>query len=353
VSEAAPSEGSLRRAPTRRLALLVILASAAAMFFPATASEPPRTAEKPAKIEIRARPIPAFDPREEARKRFGALEFRGGLELSSDHPNFGGISAIAVTADGERFLAVSDRGRWLRGRIVAVGERPLRVVDAEMAPILGTDGRPIGARGWYDTESLTEDGGTVYVGIERVNRILKFDYGRDGLLAPGQPINLPAGVRQLSRNKGLEALFYVPRGALAGTLIGISEMDLDSAGNIRGFLIGGPAPGSFSLVRHDDFDVTAAALAPDGDVIVLERRFTFFRGAGMRMRKIPLASFKPGAVLEGAVLFEADRSFAIDNMEGLAIHRNARGEIILTLISDDNFNPLQRTILLRFALVAD
>jgi hypothetical protein len=38
-------------------------------------------------------------------------------------------------------------------------------------------------------------------------------------------------------------------------------------------------------------------------------------------------------------------------MEALAVHRNAAGETILTLISDDNFNPLQRTILLRFALV--
>jgi hypothetical protein len=38
-------------------------------------------------------------------------------------------------------------------------------------------------------------------------------------------------------------------------------------------------------------------------------------------------------------------------MEALGVHRNAAGETILTIISDDNFNPLQRTILLRFALV--
>ena len=45
-----------------------------------------------------------------------------------------------------------------------------------MAPILGPDGQPLQARGWYDTESLAEDGGTVYVGIERVNQIVRFDY---------------------------------------------------------------------------------------------------------------------------------------------------------------------------------
>ena len=41
----------------------------------------------------------------------------------------------------------------------------------------------------------------------------------------------------------------------------------------------------------------------------------------------------------------------IDNMEGLAVHTNAAGEIIVTMISDDNFNKgLQRTLLLQFAL---
>ena len=41
------------------------------------------------------------------------------------------------------------------------------------------------------------------------------------------------------------------------------------------------------------------------------------------------------------------------NMEGIGLHRNASGETILTLISDDNFLPFQRTLLLQFALVGD
>ena len=57
------------------------------------------------------------------------------------------------------------------------------------------------------------------------------------------------------------------------------------------------------------------------------------------------------SLVEGSVLFEAGNNFEIDNMEGLAVHRNAAGETILTLVSDDNFSLLQRTILLRFALI--
>ena len=35
-------------------------------------------------------------------------------------------------------------------------------------------------------------------------------------------------------------------------------------------------------------------------------------------------------------------------MEGLSVHRNAGGEIVLTLVSDDNFSMIQRTLLLQF-----
>ena len=41
----------------------------------------------------------------------------------------------------------------------------------------------------------------------------------------------------------------------------------------------------------------------------------------------------------------------IDNMEALSVSRNAAGETILTIMSDDNYNFFQRTLVLRFALV--
>ena len=62
---------------------------------------------------------------------------------------------------------------------------------------------------------------------------------------------------------------------------------------------------------------------------------------------------KPGATIDGEVLGTFDMGYQIDNMEGLAVTRNAAGETLLTIVSDDNFNPLQRTVLLRFALLAD
>src|SRR6266478_4978806 len=164
-------------------------------------------------------------------------------------------------------------------------------------------------------------------------------------------IALPPGLRSLPSNKGIEALVFVPKGLpLAGTLIAISERGLDKAGNIRGFLIGGASPGDFAVRRSSNYDVTDAALLPGGDVVLLERRFSWSSGLAVRMRRIPLGEIKPGAVVDGPVLFEVDLGYEIDNMEGLSVHRSAGGEVVLTLISDDNFSAVQRTLLLQFTL---
>ncbi len=161
---------------SRISAFLAILALA---LIPA-AAQPPRDLGGVRRIDVRAEAIAAFDPRDTSLKRFGALEFRGGLVLESPAKEFGGISALRGGGDGQNFISLTDKGYWLRGRIVYRGSAPIAIADAEMAPILGPDRRPLKSRGWYDTESLAVDGGTLYVGIERVQRIVRVDYGRDG-----------------------------------------------------------------------------------------------------------------------------------------------------------------------------
>jgi hypothetical protein len=59
---------------------------------------------------------------------------------------------------------------------------------------------------------------------------------------------------------------------------------------------------------------------------------------------------QPGALVDGPVLIDVGMSHEIDNMEGLSVHRSPRGEVVLTLISDDNFSVLQRTVLLQFVM---
>ena len=45
--------------------------------------------------------------------------------------------------------------------------------------------------------------------------------------------------------------------------------------------------------------------------------------------------------------------YQIDNMEGLSVHVDSAGDAVLTLISDDNFSFIQRSLLLQFAVMGE
>ncbi|MBR0991454.1 esterase-like activity of phytase family protein [Bradyrhizobium japonicum] len=327
------------------------------------ASEPPPRAlqvenavVEPVSVEVNARAIPHFEPRDRTRTRFGSLEYRSGLVLTSPYRGFGGLSGIRLDAKGEGFLAVSDQGGWFTGRIRYSGGKMTGLDDVEAAPLLGAEGRPITEkRLWWDSEAIARDGDVVYVGLERVNQILRYDFSKGGTRARGAMVPVPPGIRKLPSNKGLEALVFVPKGKdrnmpLAGTLIAFSERGLDADGNLTAFLIGGPTPGQFSVRRTEKYDISDAVLLPSGELLILERKFSWFTGVNIRIRSLQLKSIAPGAVVDGPALFAADLGHEVDNMEGIDAHVTSEGETVLTLISDDNFSMLQRTLLLQFTL---
>lgn len=311
-----------------------------------------RYAPAPTRIEVQTTPIEIFDNREPSQTRFGNLEFRGGLVLSSKHEAFGGLSGLHVESDGSRFVAVTDRGSWLRGQIAYRNGRPAGIVDAELAPILGADGKPFAAAARFDAEAMTELDGQFYLAVERVHRIFRFDYRAHGVLARGEPVAMPSDFGTLLSNKGIECLAAGPKGsALAGQLIAVSEASLDAAGNMRAFLIKGDRVERFAVKRSGDFDVSGCDILPSNDLLLLERHYSPSRGIALRISRVPLDALKPGATVEGEPLILADLAYQIDNMEAIAVHRNAQGETIITLVSDDNFSPIQRNLLLQFKLV--
>lgn len=312
-------------------------------------SKPSTLPEQREPLTVTATPITRFKLNDE-RTRFGALSFRGGLVLRSSYPAFGGISGFHLSADN-RFLAVTDAGVFLAGRLDLDGDRPTGLSDVTAAALQDDAGRLQAQRGRGDSESLAVAPDAVYVGMETINEVWR--YPRDPLGAHGTLVPVPAAVRKLRNNLGLESLAYVPSGPLKGALIGIGEEGFEKGGDLPGFIIGGPQPGAFTIAKSGPFNATDLALAPDGALYLLERHFSITTGVLMQIRRFALTDVKPGAVLAGTVLGTFDGGYDIDNMEGLAVTTNAAGETLLTLISDDNFSPLQRTILLRFAVTPD
>ena len=196
--------------------------------------------------------------------------------------------------------------------------------------------------------------GHAYVGIERVQEVLRFRWTTDAVRGRGEPVPLPPAVKALPANKGLEALAFAPRASpLRGALVAVAERARwgDDAPT-RGFVLTGPEPGAFDIARSDAYDVTDLAFLDGGDALLLERRYAVLLGPAVRIRRLRADVIRPGMLVDGPVIFEAASGHEIDNMEGLALHDGADGATLVTLISDDNFSPVQRTLLLEFALEA-
>ena len=96
-------------------------------------------------------------------------------------------------------MAYAGKGSWFTGRIVYRGREMTGIDDVEAAPLLGPDGRPITARGWFDSESIALDGTLVYIGLERVNQILRYDFAKGFTRARGEVVRWSVHVIRASR----------------------------------------------------------------------------------------------------------------------------------------------------------
>jgi hypothetical protein len=292
-----------------------------------------------------------------AQKTFGEFEFAGGLALTSPNRQFGGLSGIDFLPDGESFVAISDTGYWFTGTLTRENGRLTGLADTQWAPMLDAKGQPLGIKNRSDAEGLrlaSLNGRTVaYVSFEQANELRLYRPRRDGkgglALARPEVIKFAREGRKIAGNRGLETVALAPAdGTLAGSPVLVAERSLDKAGNHRAWIVRGPEAGTFSVVRSGDYDVTDGAFLPNGDLLILERRVVVPYGVGMRLRRLPGDAIRPGAVVDGPVVLEADMLSQIDNMEGLAVSTDPDGRTRVTLVSDDNVSMLQRTLLLEF-----
>ncbi|WP_457089337.1 esterase-like activity of phytase family protein [Microvirga sp. P5_D2] len=297
-------------------------------------------------IVVRAEPISRLSNTDPDRSRFDSLLFRSGLDLRSETPAFGGFSGLWRSAKGQDLIALADNAQFLRARIETADGRLSGLSDAVMAPLLFNNGKALRRSRSYDTESLAVSGSAIFVGVERNHAVVRFGRNKAGAPIEGIPIPVPKEMKDLPSNGGLEAIGVAPpRSPLSGALVGIAEGG-------QGFVFTGSRQGTFEVARSGGYDVTDLAFMDTGDMLLLERRFTLLGGFGCRLRRVAGSTVKVGARLEGEVIYESEPSHQVDNMEGLAVHREGT-ETVISLISDNNFNTrLQRTLLLEFALAA-
>ena len=298
----------------------------------------------PLEIAARAVPLQAEDPE---RARVGPLRFLGGLQLTSADLRFGGFSALLLSEDGARLTAVTDRGHWITARLIADPTgAPLGLDEAEIGELHGPGGRHLRGKRDSDSESLARlPGGALVVGFERDHRLWRYPAAPNPLAGRPEAIPVPAGLRALRGNSGIEALATLADGALLAIAEGRKEAATSPA-----FLWRGGAWSELAYPRVPGFRPTGATTLPGGDLLVIERSFNLIDGVAIRLQRIPAAAIRPGATLNGETLAVLRPPLTLDNMEGLAARRGPDGATLVYLISDDNFRALQRTLLLVFAL---
>lgn len=295
-------------------------------------------------LRVEAEPLP-LDSRDPPDLRLGPLAFLDGLVLRGGQ-GFGGWSDLLV--EGERVLFLGDEGSILTARLDLDAEGRLRgLAEAEIRPLLDEEGRPLSDKRLRDAEAMTRlPDGSLAVAFERRHRLWRYA----DPTAAAEPLPQPPLLDDLGPtrdNSGLEALAMLPDGRLFGILEG--EQGAAESG---AFVMHPDGSGyrALSYVLHDDFQVTETAVLPDGDLLVLERFYKPEIGPKARLRHLPAAALEGNAPLEAALWGELAWPRAVDNMEGLAVAKDAQGRTLVYLLSDDNFNPAQRTLLLRFEL---
>jgi hypothetical protein len=305
-------------------------------------------------LALEVRPVP-FHPSEPDRQTAGLLRFRGGLWLRSADPRFGGLSDLRVAPDGAGLLAVSDCGHGFVGTLVHdSGGDLVDLQAARLVELTGLDGEPlVGVDG--DAESLAyeaDDG--ILIGFEKHPRVWR--YARVPPFAgPPEAHPAPPFADACPGNRGLETMVALEDGRLfmaceaAGPEATLAWVGRGERWTARPYPLNADGPGGV-------FRPSAAALLPDGDVLVLERRFPPLEVRLVKLTKADLEGTGPLAPSEIARLAPPQ---SVDNFEGIDVRQDPSGATLLYLLSDDNGctksagvvpSRLQRTLLLLFEL---
>lgn len=265
----------------------------------------------------------------------------------------GGFSALWLDGNGLDFVALSDRGAWVRGRLTRGNGGAVSSVGVQSrGPLLRSTGDALRG-GETDAEAIARVGETFFVAYEGEHRVMRH------AALEGAPERMPRAddFDALQGNSGFEAL----AADAAGRLCAIPERSRGRGG--KPLPLGRPeavvAEGedhpfpvycfdgegwaaSFTLPRRGAYLVSGADFGPDGRLYVLERDFAVI---GFRSR---IRSFDAQGGDERVEMQSALR--AHDNLEGLSVWQDAEGRIRATMLSDDNQRGIQVTEFVDYVL---
>ncbi len=318
----------------------------AAVFAATVMAAEPATLPGVVSLPLTAEPVP-LDPGDPARRDVGRLRYLGGLVLRSTNAAFGGVSALRAGPDG-RLLGITDTGAWVSFGVVERAGRLVGVTAGIMAPLRDETGRTARSKSDFDAEGLAWDPetGEALVSLEQDHRVLSY-----GGIDPARPESLDRKAVRVERNPATAAWPSNGGGEAIAVLSGgdrliFEEEGQDAAGASDVLRIGSAGTRVLRYTPPTGYRPTDAVEVAPGLLLVLNRRYTLIDGMSAALTLVPVDE-----AMRGTEIARLVPPLSVDNMEGMALVRHD-GRTFIYLISDDNFKVFQRTLLLKFEVLA-
>lgn len=260
------------------------------------------------------------------------VRYAGGVALQADPGSpLHSLSDLKLTGDSG-FISVSDVGDLARGKLAL--DRRGRLIGLEglsVRRLTLTDGAPISQKTEGDAEGLAiTAAGDLLVSFERDHRI--WNYGPLTALRAPQAVERPDF--PFAENDGMEGLAASSDGwRVAGEAGGVWDCIPARCAVVT-------PPPETPLAESDD-RITGMDRDPAGGWFVVQRSYRVPVDVRARVRRMAA----DGTL--GPVLIELKLPGTTDNFEGIAAERRG-DQTRLYILSDDNFNAVQRTLMLAF-----
>ena len=270
------------------------------------------------------------------------LKFVSGIEIKSNHPDFGGLSGLIINED-KSLIAVGDQGIWLTGKIkIDENGKLVEIINGRLGHLKGNENNPLYKLGksYTDAESIEFYNNKFVVSFERKHRILIFN----NIFLHSEIFYDRIKYLDLPDNGGIEAMAPLKN----NSIFLLSENLIHPDDKIAGYLLSDNKLKKVYVKKNGSFKPTDMSNLPDGNILLLERSFSPVRGVSARISVIKYEDLKPNSVILPLTLDTLKPPMVVDNFEGISFLKLNDGGYYIFILSDDNFNFLQKTLLYQF-----
>lgn len=302
-------------------------------------------------LEITVKPI-ELNTENPQQKIIGNLKYLKGYSIASDYEHFGGLSGLSYIKKAGDIspVFVSDRGQTGQFKL----DKKYKPYFTSIQFISGIPWKTSNKR-IADAESIVrlkiKNTDYTLISFEHVHRIMAYsEKNKNGI-----PLPLPAEISLLQSNGGLETMELLSD----GRLLLMAEHPTNKTKQHLAWIGSAPKddPLDFRYITRliappEGYSPTDVTELPNGDVLVLLRRFTPIDGVSAKFWRIKKSMLDSSDTITGEVIATLKPPLSVDNMEGIAvIDVSKNGNPIIAVISDDNFNSFQRTLLMIFEIM--